>query len=389
MEFLTLTRRNLLRHPLRTLLTCGAVALAIFLVCTLRSLLTTLENSAVAARNERLWVQSAVSLFVSLPQSYEAKIEGVTGVEKVCKWQWFGGIYKEPKNFFGQFAVDPEKAFDLYPEMEVTAGSKEDFFAQRQGAMVGQGLVDRFDWKVGDKIPLLGTIFPHPDGPDVPWEFEIKGIYNSSETSVDNQMFLFHWNYFSETVEVGTGDPPDVGTFVLRTLPGSDQSKVMREVDTLFENGPQKVQATTESEFQAQFVSMYGNVGFFVAVIGGAVLFAILLAALNTMLMASREQTRDVGVLKALGFSDARLFAYMLGQSFALCLVGGAIGIALSKLLEKGIANAFATMLPNYQVMPETLGLAVGITLLIGLLAGLIPAVRARSIMPVTALSDR
>ncbi|MFT4647715.1 MAG: putative ABC transport system permease protein [Planctomycetota bacterium] len=389
MEFLTLTRRNLLRHPLRTLLTCGAVALAIFLVCTLRSLLTTLENSAVAARNERLWVQSAVSLFVSLPQSYQTKIEGVEGVEQVCKWQWFGGIYKEPKNFFGQFAVDPTEAFDLYPELEVTDGSKQDFFDDRQGAMVGQGLVDRFDWKVGDKIPLLGTIFPHPDGPDVPWEFEIKGIYDSSTTSVDNQMFMFHWDYFAETVEAGTGDAPDVGTFVMRTSSGSNQSKVMRGVDTLFENGPQKVQTTTESEFQAQFVSMYGNVGFFVAVIGGAVLFAILLAALNTMLMASREQTRDVGVLKALGFSDARLFAYMLGQSFALCLVGGALGILLAKLLEKGIANAFASMLPNYTVMPETLGLAVGITLLIGLLAGLIPAFRARSIMPVTALSDR
>ncbi|MCA9002365.1 MAG: ABC transporter permease, partial [Planctomycetes bacterium] len=302
---------------------------------------------------------------------------------------WFGGIYKEPKNFFSQFAVDPEEAFDLYPEMTVAAGSKEEFFIDRKGAMVGQGLVDRFGWKVGDKIPILGTIFPHPDGPDVPWEFEVKGVYDSTATNVDKNMFLFHWDYFAETVEASSGTPPDVGTFVLRTEPGSDQTRVMRQVDGLFENGPQRVQATTESEFQAQFISMYGNVGFFVTVIGGAVLFAILLAALNTMLMAAREQTHDVGVLKALGFTDGRLFGYMLGQSFALCLVGGALGLLMAKGLEKGIATAFSAMLPNYTVMPETLQLGVGITLAIGLLAGLIPALSARSVLPVTALSDR
>ncbi len=389
MDFWTLTRRNLLRHPLRTFLTCGAIALAIFLVCTLRSLVTTLDNTAAAARNERLWVQSAVSLFVGLPQAYQSKIEAVEGVEVVCPWQWFGGIYQDPKNFFSQFAVDPVKTFDLYPEMKVIDGSLDEFVADRRGAMVGQGLVDRFGWKVGDKIPLLGALFPHPEGSDVPWEFEIRGIYEPEANNVDNQMFLFHWEYFAETYELGEGQPPDAGTFVMRTEPGSDQKRVMREVDALFENGPQRVQTTTESEFQAQFVSMYGNVGFFVTVIGGAVLFAILLAALNTMLMAAREQTRDVGVLKALGFSDGRLFRYLLGQSFVLCLVGGAIGIGLALLLEKGIGKAFATMLPNYTVVPQTLVLAVGITLALGLLAGLLPALRARSILPVNALADR
>ncbi len=389
MDFWTLTRRNLLRHPLRTVLTCGAVALAIFLVCTLRSLVTTLDNTAVSERNERLWVQSAVSLFVSLPQSYEPKIEGVEGIDQICKWQWFGGIYKEPSNFFSQFAVDPERAIDLYPEMKVIDGSLEAFYGQQQGAMVGQGLVDRFGWKVGDKVALMGTLFPHPDGSDVAWDFEVMAIYEPDRASVDNQMFLFHWDYFAETVKAGSGEEPDVGTYVVRTKPGSDQSMVMRNIDTLFENGPQKVQATTESEFQAQFVSMYGNVGFFVSVIGGAVLLAILLAALNTMLMASREQTRDVGVLKALGFSDGRLFAYMLGQSFALCLLGGAIGLGLAILLEKAIGTAFASMIPNYQVVPETLILGAGITLVLGVLAGILPALRARSILPVTALSDR
>lgn len=389
MDFLTLTRRNLWRHPLRTTLTCGAIAMAVFLVCTLRSLVTTLDNSAVASRNERLWVQSAVSLFVSLPQSYQAKIEAIDGVDLVCKWQWFGGIYIEPKNFFGQFAVDPEKALSLYPELTVTEGSKEAFLGSRQMVLVGQGLVDRFGWKLGDKVPIMGTIFPHPDGADTPWEFEIGAIYQSSKPNVDNQMFLFHWDYFAETVETASGTAPDVGTYVVRTHPASDQSAIMREIDTMFENGPQRVQATTESEFQAQFVSMYGNVGFFVSAIGGAVLLAILLAALNTMLMSAREQTRDVGILKALGFSDGRLFAYMLGQSFALCLVGGAIGVSLALLLEKGISKAFAAMLPNYAVIPQTIVLAVGITFVIGLLAGILPALRARAILPVTALSDR
>ena len=388
MDLLRLVLRNLLRHPLRTLLTMGSLVVAFFLMCTLRTLVTTIQAGTDAASASRLIVQSAVSLFVDLPLSYQAKIESVPGIEHISKWQWFGGYYKEESNRFAQFAVDPERTLDIYPEMEIIDGSREAFFSSRRAALVGEGLVESYGWKVGDTVPILPELFPHPDGPGVAWEFEVAAVYRPTAPNFDRNMLMFQWDYFEETMKASSGPEPGVGTYILSIEPGADSTAVMGTVDALFENGPQRVQTTSESEFQKQFVSMLGNVPFFVSTIGGGVLAAILLAVVNTMLMAGREQTRDIGILKALGFTDGDAVKLLALQSMLLCVVGGGLGLALARVTETGIAGALGSMFPGYQVTPSTFALGAALALGLGIFAGVAPAWRAARLDTVHALAS-
>lgn len=387
MGALELVFRNLMRHPVRSALTVASLAVALFLLCTLRSLVTTLESGVEAASSSRMVVQSAVSLFVDLPLSYQNKIRSTPGVAEAAKWQWFGGYYQEPSNQFAQFAIDSEHFLELFPELHMIEGSKEAFDKNRRGCIIGKGLVDRFGWKLGDTVPLIGTIFPHPDGADVAWEFEIEAIYEAETRNFDQSMLLFHWEYFEKTVEAAGDGSPGVGIFYIRLEPGADATAVASAVDGLFENGPQRVQTTREAEFQAQFISMFGNVPFFVSAIGGAVLLAILLASINTMLMAGREQTRDVGIMKALGFTDASMFTLLIVQALVLCGLGGGIGIALALAMQAPIADVLGSMFPGFAIEPATVAIAVTATLVVGLLAGAMPARAASRLRCVEALN--
>ena len=378
MDLLRLVSRNLLRHPLRTLLTTGSLVVAFFLLCTLRSLVTTLEAGTSAAASDRLWVQSAVSLFVDMPLSYPGRIAQVEGVEEVCKWQWFGGYYQDESNFFAQFAVDPDRLLDCYPEVLIVDGSADDFLARRDSCIVGDSLAAQYGWEVGDRIPIIGALFPHPDGADKAWEFELAGIYDPTTRNIDDRTLFFHWELFEETLERSPTGLSGVGAMVLRTEAGADQTRIMREVDALYENGPQRVQTTTEAEFQAQFISMFGNVPFFVSAIGGGVFAAILLACINTMLMAAREQRRDVGILKALGFRDSTVAQVLLAQSLTLCTLGGLAGVGLALLTEEQISVAMGAFFPGYAIDEETVLAALVLVVLVGLVAGLAPAWTAR-----------
>ncbi|HVS17663.1 MAG TPA: FtsX-like permease family protein [Planctomycetota bacterium] len=386
MSFYKLVWRNLLDHKLRSLLTIASLVVAMFLLCTLRSLVTTLTSNVSTFDSRRLWVQSAVSLFVDMPLSYQPRINAVDGVERTCKWQWFGGYYKDPSNFFGQFAVDPEELLETCPEIEITEGSADEFLRQRTGCIIGAGLARSFGWKVGDRVPLIGALFPHPDGAEVAWEFDVVAIYRPGAKNWDDRTLFFRWDYFEETVRSSRGEPPGFGTMVIRMQDGSSPEAIMAEVDAMFANGPQRTQTTTEAEFQRQFLSMFGNIPFFVSSIGGGVLLAILLACVNTMLMAGREQTHDVGILKALGFEDGDVFKLLLGQSLLLCLFGGGAGILLALGLEPIIAEALGASFPGFTILQATALQALATAAAVGLVAGLVPAWRARALVPVEAL---
>ncbi|MFN0008017.1 MAG: ABC transporter permease [Planctomycetota bacterium] len=382
---LRLVRKNLLKHKVRFVLTVLSMTVAIFLLCALRSLVVALEAGVKASSTNRLVVQSSVSLFVYLPDSYEPKLREVEGVANVCRWNWFGGFYQEPKNFFAQFATDPEALLDVYPEIEIIDGSYETFRRERTACVVGQATAEKYGKKVGDTFPIIGTIFPRVDGSA--WDFKIAAIYRSSKPTIDQNTLFFHNKFLDEALESGESmGPRGAGIYVLRTEPDADATAIMSTIDALYEHGPQKVQTTTEQEFQKQFVSMIGNVPFFVASIGGGVMLAILLAVLNTMLMSAREQTRDVGVLKALGFTDMGLFGLMLLQSLVLCGLGGALGILLAKITEPAIERFLATFFPNYMVTGSTMIQATVLTLGLGLLAGIAPALRARGLKAVEAM---
>jgi len=379
-----LVARQLGRHPVRSALTVGSLAVAIFLLCLLRSLVTTLEAGVEAADSKRLWVMSAVSLFADLPLNYQRKIERVDGVANTCKWQWFGGYYKERSNFFAQFACDERRLLEMWPELEIVDGSAEEFLRERRACLVGVDLAERFGWKVGDRIPIIGALFPRSDGEA--WQFDVAAIYRPERATIDGQTMFFHWDYFAETLRAAEGREPDVGVVVLEMRDPARASSIMARVDAMFENGPMRTRTTTEAEFSRQFVEMVGNVPRLVTWIGTGVFLAILLAVVNTMLMAGREQTREIGILKALGFTDGTAARLLLGESLFLCGVGGGLGLALARVTEGPVSRLLGTMFPGYHVVAATYLVAVAVTVGLALLGALIPAWNASRLQTVDAL---
>lgn len=382
---LRLVSRYLFQHKLRAVLTIGSLTIAIFLLCVMRSLVVSLDAGVRAATSNRLVVQSAVSLFVILPESYKPKLQAVAGVREVPRVQWFGGYYQDRSNFFGQFAVDREEFLTTFPEIEVAEGSLDTFFAERQACLVGRDIATEFGFEVGDTIPIIGEIFQRNDGE--PWTFTVAGIYEVASLVWDERTIFFSHDYLDESLESGAAfGPRGTGIFYLNLDGSVEPVTVAAEVDGMFEGGPQRVQTTTESEFNAQFVSMVGNIPLFVSTIGGGVLAAIVLAVLNTLLLAGREQTRDVGVLKALGFSDGTVFGVMVSQGVLLTALGGGLGIALALGTEGPVAGILGRTFPGYTITAPTVLQAALLSLAIGALAGAIPAFRARRLLAVEAL---
>ena len=380
--------RNVLGHPLRALLTIGSVAVAVFLVCMLHAVTSGLTRTLSASASNRLLVQSAVSLFVDLPLSYQQKMASVAGIEAICKWQWFGGRYEQDKGgFFAQFGIDPDTFFVSYPEMSIVEGSYETFTKNRTACVVGNELAAKYDWKVGQTVPIAGTIFTRTDGK--PWEFTIAAVYKSSSPAVDAQSLFFHYDYLRESLETGGAEGPQgVGVYMLRLAPGTNPLGVQQAVDGMFENGPQRVNTTTEAEFNRQFISMLGDVPSLLQMVGGAVLFAIFFAVLNTMIMAGRERTQDIGVLKALGFTNGTTAALLIGESLLVCGLGAALGLLLGVGLEAGLQTATAQFIPGFGFDRSTLLLGVGIALGVGLVSGLVPGLRAARLTAVAALRE-
>jgi putative ABC transport system permease protein len=384
---LKLILRNLFAHPVRTILTTGSVFLAVFLLCFLRATVSTLSASVENAASNRLWVQSAVSLFVNLPMAYENRISTVPGAEQVCKFQWFGGIYKEESNFFAQFGVDADRFQKTFPEIEIQDGSYEKFEKNRTGCIVGVGLAKKYGFKVGDTIPILGRWFGRKDGQ--PWEFNVEGIYDADSTTIDKETLYFHYKYLEETLRAkqSFGDE-GVGVYVVRVADGVSSESVQKSINLLYENGPLKVNAKSEAEFNRQFLTMLGNVPMLLQSIGAAVLFAIFFAVLNTMLMAGRERTRDIGVMKALGFSDGVMFRSLVLESLVLSSIGGVLGVALAKGMEAGLADGMAMQFPGFAIDGETILIGLAISVGIGLLAGIAPGLRIGRLSPLQALRE-
>lgn len=375
--------RNLLRRPLRSVLTILSLTVAIFLICALSTLITTLTSGIEHADSRRLAVMSANGLFVELPMRYQQQLERVAGVEQTTKFQWFGGYFRSQQNFFGQFAVDGAALLDMYPECQVAPEQRAAFLAGRTACLIGDGLARKYRWKIGDTIPLIGALHPHPE--DKAWEFQVAGIYHSDVPNFDSNTMYFNWAYFEETLKRGDV-PPSVGVFSVRVAPGTDIDRFKADVEDMFATSEQRVQCFTEAEFQRQFVSMMGNLPLFVGWIGSGVLIAILLACINTMLMAGREQTPEIGIMKSLGFTDASMFAALIAQGLTLCVLGGGLGMLLAWSTQDLIAHSLGANFPGFVVTPGTFARAALVTLGVGLVAGAVPAWRAARLRCVEAL---
>ena len=378
--------RHVLSHPLRSLLTAGSVFVAVFLLCFLRAATAALTSSVEKASTNRLWVQSAVSLYVDLPLAYQTKIATVEGVQHICRWQWFGGVYQEESNFFAQFGVDSDTFLASYPEIEIADGSYEEFAKLRTACVVGADLASKFGWKVGDTVPIEGRIFPRSGGGE--WAFTVKAIYRSKTTNIDQRTMYFHYDYLRESLEAGDAlGPEGVGVYMVKVADGAPVERVMSDIDALFANGPQRVQTTTEGEFQRSFIAMLGNVPTLLSMIGGAVLFAIFFAVLNTMLMAARERVRTIGILKALGFTDRTVALTLVAESLLVCGTAGLAAVAFTFAMRHTLAGMLITMqVPGFDIEGATIWLGVALSIGLGLIAGLVPGIGARRLAPVRAL---
>jgi putative ABC transport system permease protein len=384
-----LVRRNLWRHPIRAMLTFGFAALALFLFVFLRSAVTTLDAATKAAAANRIAVQSATSLFVYMPESYWGKIRTVEGVESVSPWVWFGGYYQDPENFFAQFAVDLPTHLEQYTEAIVPAAEKAELLADRTGCLVGHELAEKYGWKVGDRIPILSNIYSRPGG--AAWEFTLRAVYRSDRANFDNKTMFFHWEYLKEMrrglrEEGYVVGEQDVGVYMTQVAEGHDPEAVIAAVDALFENGPQRTATQTEAAFQAQFASMLGNIPTFLGLIGSAVLFAIFFSVLNTAGMAGRERSRDVGILKALGFGDRLAAGMLLLESMLVVGVGGVLGVLSGWASAPYFRDKVAVFMPNYQVEGRTLVLGLLLAIGIGFVGGLLPAIRLARLRTVNTL---
>ena len=389
----SLISKHIRHHWFRSALTIGGIATATFLFCFLSSVVVSLDLAVKQSASNRLFVQSAVSLFVDLPVAYQQRIEKVVGVSIVSKMQWFGGYYQDPP-VLAQFAIDHDRFFDMYDsDIEIVAGpgpdarasAMEALASDRRAAIVGVGLAERLGLEVGDTLPLTPTIFHKADGSA--WDFTVVGIYNPLKSNVDNQTTYFRFDYLTETMEnQPNGFSPGSGVYVAALDPGQPADEVISRIDGLFENGPQKTQTFTEAAFQAGFISMLGNIPTFLGSIGGAVLFAVLFSAVNTMVMSARQRTHEVGILKALGFGNGSVAILLIGESVLLSLMGGALGIGITLFAAPVLTQVLAAFIQNYAIAPVTLGIALGISAGIGVVAGIIPAIAVYRLRPVIAL---
>ncbi len=376
MKFFRLVWANLRRKKVRTTLTIGSFAVALFLYALLIAIRGAFSGGADVAGVDRLNVINKVSLIMPLPFSYRDRILGVPGVSGVTYATWFGGVYQDEKNFFPQFAVDKDTWFDVYSEYRVGKDQREAFMRDRQACLAGKSLAKRFGFKVGDRLPLRGTIWTGP------WEFNVVGIYEGSRPEVDTSGLLFRFDYLEERRQFGKGT---VGWYVVRLANPDDAVKVTKTIDEGFANSPFETLTQTEKAFAASFAKQMGNVEFLVMVIGSVVFFTLLLVTGNTMAIAVRERTGELAVLKTVGFSDVGVLGLVLAESVLIAGQGGLFGLALAWVAIPGIARGVSMIGPLY-VAPLSLLLGLLLALGVGAAAGILPAVSAMRLRVVDAL---
>jgi putative ABC transport system permease protein len=381
MKYFYLIFSNLKRKKLRTGLTILSIIVAFLLFGYLSAIRQAFNAGVEVAGADRLIVRHKVSLIQLLPQNHEAKIESVEGVENAVHQTWFGGIYQEPRNFFAQMPIIPEEMYDIFPEYIISDEHKAAWSETRSGAIAGRGLAERFGWSVGDRIPINATIWTKKDGGRT-WEFDIVGIYDGAEKGTDTSQFFFRYDFFDETRSFGEGL---VGWYSVRVTDPDLAGEVAAAIDAEFANSSYETKSEPEGAFIQGFANQIGNIGFIIMSIMSAVFFTILLVAGNTMAYTVRERTNELAVLKAIGFTDRGVLSLVLGESLALTLLGGAIGLGLSWLLVS-MGDPTQGSLPVFYIPTRHIFLGFLLIAATAFVAGIIPALQAQRLQIADAL---
>jgi putative ABC transport system permease protein len=381
MKFLPLIWSNLKRRKLRTLLTALSILVAFVLYGYLSAIRRALDQGVSVAGADRLFVRHRVSIAQPLPVSYQDRIAILPGVKAVTHASWFGGIYQDPKNFFGQMPVVPEEFLAMYSEYLLPEDQKQAWFRTRTGAIVGRKTAERFGWKVGDRIPLQATIWRKKNG-EATWEFDLVGIYDGQEAGTDTSNFFFHYDYFNEGRLFGDGL---VGWYYVRVENPAEAEAVARRIDHEFANSSHETKAETEGAFLRGWAKQVGDITTIMVAILSAVFFTILLVAGNTMAQSVRERTEELGALKAMGFTNGQMLALVLAESCLLAGLGGGLGLGLAVfLIAKG--DPTGGLLPMFHFPMRDVALGVGFVLALGLVAGALPALQAMRLRIAEAL---
>jgi putative ABC transport system permease protein len=385
MYYLQFLLSNLGRKKARTILTVLSIMIAFLLFGLLRSLAAAFDQGAEIAGEDRLVSINKISLIQPLPEAYLPKVNALEGVDKATSANWFGGYYQDPKNQFPQFPIIAEDYFEIYKEMIVLPEEQMQAWKKnRIGVVIGKALVDRFKWKIGDRIPLMG-MFPR-EGGSTTWEFVIEGIYEAKSKSADTSAMLMHYDYFDEARQYGKGD---LGWLIIRVKDPKQSAQVAAAVDALFANSPAETKTSSEKDFAKSFAKQFGDIGLITTLILGAVFFTMLLVAGNTMAQSFRERIPELAILKTLGFSDQAVMIMVLAEAIVISLIGGLAGLFLAKFFISGAAESMAATLPGLNLSSTMMLFGVGLMFLFGFLTGIIPALQGLQLNIVAALRRR
>jgi putative ABC transport system permease protein len=372
MKILKLIFANALRHKLRAFLTIAGIMIAVIAFGVLRTVVTVWDSSVEAAAANRLITRQAVSFLFPLPYAYNEKIKSIEGVRNVSYANWFGGIYKDPSNFFARLAVDPETIFPVMSEFLISEDQLQTFKKERNSCVIGSAIAKKFDIKVGDQMVLEGDIFPGR------WEFIVRGIYKPKFKNTDATQMLFHWNYINERMK--TESPiraGDVGWYIVLIDDPNRSAEISENIDALFKNSSAETKTETEKAFTQGFVSASGAIITAMNYVSFIIIGIIMLVLGNTMIMAARERTREYAVFKTLGFSAFHLIGLILGESMVIAIIGGVIGIVLTYPIVAGFENLLQGAFPFFFIEPITVVLALLAALLTGVIASIFPIQRA------------
>ena len=382
MNDFTLIRKNLFRKKMRAVLLIFSIMIAFLIFGALGAFYSVWTAGTTTAADNRLVTVNRINFTVSMPFAYWARVQGVEGVTNVTHASWFGGYYQDPTNFIQTFAVDPESYLAVYPELTMPDEQRAAFINTRDCLLVGADLATQYEWSVGDRIPLLSNIWQKQDG-SASWDFEICAIFDAEDEKVPANYAMFQFDYYNEALAFNRDN---IGWMVLTTVDASQNDRVAREIDELFANSPAETETNTEAAFNEAFIAQLGNVALILLFVVGAAFMTILMIVGTTMVMAINERTKEIGVMKTLGFPAPRIFRMVLIESVLLSLVGGLLGLGLAFLVISGAAAAMAGFLPGLSMPASVLAMGVGLALALGFITGIIPAINAQRVTIVTAL---
>ena len=379
---LKLAFKNIFRYPIRSFLTMLGVSVAILSFGILSTVVDSWYAGAEGASSARLIVRSSVSLMFPLPLPYRDRIKRVDGVQSISWARWFGGIYKEPKHFFPQFAIDPASYLDIYPEYLVSNEHKQFFLKEKRSVLIGRKIADEHNLEPGDLMTLKGQIFPGN------WDFIVAGIYDGKSKGTDTAQFFFHWDYLNEEIKKRgiSRDKESVGVFIVEVDDIDKVGFVAQSIDELFANSPKETRTETEKAFQLGFVAMTEAIVVAIRLVSYVVIIIIMLVMANTMIMTARERLWEYATLRSFGFGKFYLNGLITIESCLLALFGGAVGIALTFPAAELFRSSTGTLFPVFEISDSTIVTQFAFALLTGVFAAIFPAWKANTVNIVGAL---